>query len=298
MDFRLKVFLEVAQHLSFTKAAKELCISQPAISKHIQELEATYKVQLFSRQNGKIILTHKGEILRGYAQQIIAMYEELSDTMQMVSADINGQIRIGASSSVAGYMLSPLLADFLLKFPNVKVTLTTANVKDIECDLERGAIDIAIVDVCSGNDSLKYDMFAQEELVVVTNGKTSCAANISLGEITQLPVVLEEVGSSLMEEVEKSLGEYGIGMQDLNILLHMREPQALINFILSREGCYTIVPVLAVSKELLSGELKVVNIDNVTFGRSISFVTKAGVTNDNARGFVNFSKLWYSNIYE
>ena len=112
MDFRLQVFLKVAQHLSYTKAAKELGVSQPAITKHIQELESQYKVQLFAKQNGKIKITHCGNIFREYASGIVDKYQELSRNMNLLSgANIKG-IRIGVCSALGGYIMPALLAVF------------------------------------------------------------------------------------------------------------------------------------------------------------------------------------------
>lgn len=298
MDFRLKVFLAVAEHLSFTRAAKELYISQPAISKHIQELEAAYQVQLFSRHSGRIALTHQGEIFKNHAQQIIQKYEELSNTMQMLSGSFSGEIKIGASTTIAQYLISPLLADFISKFPDVQVTLITGNSEEIESALMEERIDIGLVEGSKRRQDLKYEHFAKDELVLVTNSKTSCIENVGCEQIKQLPLVLRELGSGTLEVIENALSGAGVKLQDLNILLHIGSTEAIKKFLESKQGSFAIVSIIAVLKELRLGELKIIDIDDLAMEREFAFVVRIGDKRDRVERFMNFSKLWYSNIYE
>lgn len=298
MDFRLKVFLEVAEHLSFTRAAKELYISQPAISKHIQELEAAYQVQLFNRQNGRITLTHQGEIFKGHAQEIIQKYEELSNTMQMLSGSFSGEIKIGASTTIAQYLISPLLADFITKFPDVHVTLITGNSEEIENALLEERIDIGLVEGSKRRQDLKYEHFAKDELVLVTNSKTICEENVTCEQVKQLPLVLRELGSGTLEVIENALSGVGVKLQDLDILLHIGSTEAIKKFLESKQGSFAIVSIIAVLKELRLGELKIIDIDDLVMEREFAFVVRIGDKRDRVERFMNFSKLWYSNIYE
>lgn len=298
MDFRLKVFLAVAEHLSFTRAAKELYISQPAISKHIQELEAAYQVQLFSRHSGRIALTHQGEIFKNHAQQIIQKYEELSNTMQMLSGSFSGEIKIGASTTIAQYLISPLLADFISKFPDVQVTLITGNSEEIESALMEDRIDIGLVEGSKRRQDLKYEHFAKDELVLVTNSKTSCIENVGCEQIKQLPLVLRELGSGTLEVIENAFSGAGVKLQDLNILLHIGSTEAIKKFLESKQGSFAIVSIIAVLKELRLGELKIIDIDDLAMEREFAFVVRIGDKRDRVERFMNFSKLWYSNIYE
>ena len=87
--------------MSFTKAARELFISQPAITKHIQELENIYKVQLFNRIGGIISLTPQGEIFLKHANEILAQYKLLANEMELVTEQFSGELKIGASTTIA-----------------------------------------------------------------------------------------------------------------------------------------------------------------------------------------------------
>ena len=131
-DFRLRVFNTVAKCLNFTKAAGELFITQPAVTKHIQEIENHFKVKLFERNGTKIKLTAAGDTLLQYTNQLFTVYRNLEFELNTFTQQRTGKLRIGASTIVAQYVLPPVLAAFHKKFNNIKVTLTINNTEQIE----------------------------------------------------------------------------------------------------------------------------------------------------------------------
>lgn len=108
-DFRLRVFSSVAKNLSFTKASQELFISQPAITKHIQELETMYQTRLFERMGNKILLTDAGRLLLEHCEKILEDYGRLEYEMNLLRNEHTGELRLGASTTIAQYVLPPLL---------------------------------------------------------------------------------------------------------------------------------------------------------------------------------------------
>jgi DNA-binding transcriptional LysR family regulator len=153
MDFRLRVFVEVASHLSFTKAANVLEISQPAITKHIQELEGHFGVKLFERAGGKISLTSSGRMLLHHADAILLKYKELADDMALVAAflgDGNLQqmpriLKIGATPSSLKGTVVPLIEEFSSVNPGVKIELEVASETEIEEGFRAGNFQFAFV---------------------------------------------------------------------------------------------------------------------------------------------------------
>ena len=127
-DFRLKVFQSVAKNLSFTKASQELFVSQPAITKHIQELETYYQARLFERQGSKISLTVAGELLLKHSEKILDDYKRLEYEMHLLHNEYIGELKLGASTTIAQYVL-PLYWLILLRsfhksiFPSLMETL-------------------------------------------------------------------------------------------------------------------------------------------------------------------------------
>lgn len=298
MDFRLNVFVEVARHLSFTKAARELFISQPAITKHIQELENIYKVQLFNRIGGKISLTPQGEIFLKHANEILAQYKLLANEMELVTEQFSGELKIGASTTIAQYLIAPLLADFIVRFPQVKVSLFTGNSEQIEDALENKKIDIGLVEGSRRSNHLKYSPLAKDELVLVTSSQNPIGESVAVTDIATLPLVLREVGSGTLEVIEKALLENGIKLSDLNILLHVGTTEGIKNFLKTSKNSYAIVSIISVLEELKNNDLKIVDIVGMEMLREFVFVTMQGGQNTRLERFMSFAAKWYSNSYK
>lgn len=168
-DFRLKVFLSVAKNLSFTKASQELFVSQPAITKHIQELETCYQARLFDRQGNKISLTEAGKLLQEHSEKILEDYKRLEYEMHLLHNEYIGDLKLGASTTIAQYVLPPLLANFIAKFPQVNLSLLNGNSREIEAALQEHRIDLGLVEGISRLPNLKYTTFLQDELVAVVH---------------------------------------------------------------------------------------------------------------------------------
>ena len=182
MDFRLKVFYTVANRLSFTKAATELFITQPAISKHIHELEEQYKIKLFDRNGSKIALTIAGELLLKHAKSVFEIYREIDFDMSALINEHHGLLRLGASTTISQYIIPPFLARFHQKLQDIKVNLLNGNTEQIENALLNKEIEIGIVEGQSKNQSIKYTEFLKDELVLVCNSKN---ALVNKTEVTQ-----------------------------------------------------------------------------------------------------------------
>src|SRR5690554_1094718 len=121
MDYRDTVFLAVAENLSFSKAANELFISQPAVTKHIKELESKLNSTLFDRKGNKIYLTKSGEITYGYLKKILHQYEELEFELGRMNNLFKGTLRIGASSTISQYLLPQVIAEFHKRYPEIEL---------------------------------------------------------------------------------------------------------------------------------------------------------------------------------
>lgn len=116
-DFRLRVFCCVAKNLSFTKASQELFISQPAITKHIQELETMYQTRLFERMGNKISLTDAGRLLLEHCEKILEEYGRLEYEMNLLRNEHIGKLRLGASTTIAQYVASSIVGTLYREIP-------------------------------------------------------------------------------------------------------------------------------------------------------------------------------------
>ena len=233
MDFRLKVFHSVATNLSFTKASKELFISQPAISKHIHELEVQYKTPLFDRVGSHIGLTHAGELLLSHTKQLLAAYRQMDFEMNLLTDNFAGELRLGASTTISQYVLPPVLASFIKKFPEIKVSLLNGNSRDIEQALREGKITLGLIEGTAHQSTLHYTPFMRDELVVVAHTGSSLAAydEISLEQLRTLPLVLRENGSGTLDVVEAALAEHQVKLSQLNVVLQMGSTESIKLFL-------------------------------------------------------------------
>ena len=160
-DFRLKVFRSVAKNLSFTKASQELFVSQPAITKHIQELEAAYQTRLFDRQGSRISLTESGNLLLEHCERILEDYKRLEYEMHLLHNEYTGGLKLGASTTIAQYVLPPLLASFIGKFPQVSLSLLNGNSREIEAALQEHRIDLGFVEGVFRLPNIRYTLNPQ-----------------------------------------------------------------------------------------------------------------------------------------
>ena len=141
-DFRLRVFITAAKTLNFTKCAEQLFISQPAVSKHIGELESRYKVQLFERSGSRLALTEAGRVMLEHAERIADGYRRLQYEMDLFTDRLGGELKVGASTTIAQYVLPQVLARFTARFPEVKVSLASGNSEQVEAALARHDTDL------------------------------------------------------------------------------------------------------------------------------------------------------------
>ena len=276
-DFRLKVFHTVARRLNFTKAAAELYITQPAVTKHIHELEHYFKVKLFDRSGSGIKLTPAGDILLHHTEQIFSIYRNLEFEMNSFSLKKKGKLRIGASTTVAQYVLPPLLASFHKKFPDVEVILTSDNTEQIEKSLKNKAIDLGIVEGRLKNTSIKYSEFIKDEIVLVSSVKNSFSKkeNIIPASLKNIPLLLREPGSGTLEVIAHSLKGLGIKIRDLKTEMQLASTESIKSY-LRHCDCMAFLSIHSVLIELQKNEFRIVDVKGLNIERYFYFIQLHG----------------------
>ena len=276
-DFRLKVFHTVAKRLNFTKAADELCITQPAVSKHIQEIESYFQLKLFDRNGSKIKLTEAGEILLQYTNQLFAIYNKLEFDLNEINHRHSGQLRIGASTTIAQYVLPPLLADFHKKFPDIQVTLMISNTEQIEQALQNKDIDFGIIEGQSKNTSFKYTEFLKDEIVLATriNHPATKKGRVQLDELLTVPFLLREPGSGTLEVIAHALKPLNIKLSQLNIEMQLGSTESIKSYLLHSD-CMAFLSIYSILKELKSKEMSIIDVKGLSIERSFHFIQSYG----------------------
>ncbi len=288
-DFRLKAFYSVARNLSFTKAAQELFISQPAVTKHIQELESIYSVRLFERRGNIVSLTRAGEVLMGHCERILDEYRKLEYDMHVLNDEYVGELRLGASTTISQYILPSVLAEFGKKYPKMKLSLLDTNSRNVEKALRDHAIDLGMVEGVFHQPSLKYESFLYDELVPVVASSSSLAAvdEVSIEDFKNIPLVLRERGSGTLDAIESELGKAGLKLSSLNVLMHLGSTESIKSFLKYRD-CMGIISISAIGKELKNGEFSICDIEGLNFCRHFCFVSEQGQETQQVEMFKRF----------
>lgn len=289
-DFRLRVFRSVAKNLSFTKASQELFVSQPAITKHIQELESAYQTRLFDRQGNKISLTESGKLLMEHCDRILEDYKRLEYEMHLLNNEYTGELRLGASTTIAQYVLPPLLARFIKKFPQVNLSLMNGNSREVETALQEHRIDLGLVEGVHRSPNLKYTPFLEDELVAVVHAKSKLSVSDELApeDLTDIPFVLRERGSGTLDVIERALSQHNIKLSALHVLMYLGSTESIKLFLESTD-CMGIISIRSICKELAAGTFRVVELKDISMLRDFCFVRQQGQESGLVPAFMQFA---------
>ena len=145
-DRRLQIFHAVARHLSFTKAADALFMTQPAVTFQIKQLEEQYATRLFERRHGSIALTPAGELAYEYAGRILALNDEMDQRLGELTGEMRGALLVGASTTIAEFLLPRVLGEFNALYPQVRARLIVGNSETIENQVAANSLDVGLID--------------------------------------------------------------------------------------------------------------------------------------------------------
>ena len=266
-EFRLRVFVTAARTLSFSKCAAVLNITQPAVSRHIGELEARYGMPLFSRGTSGVTLTKAGELLLSHAERLLSAYQKMDYDMDLLSQTSQGRLSIGASTTIAMYLLPPVLAAFMERSGGVEVSMLSGNSENVEQWLRDGTVDIGFVENASRRPWLHYEPLMADELVALEA--------VTPDELRGLPLVLREKGSGTREIIERALNRCDIRVEDLNVVIELSSTEAIKSFVRSSDTL-AIVSVIALHRELADGSLRIVDIDGIDMPREFATAVRPG----------------------
>lgn len=277
MDYRDTVFLLVAEQRSFSKAAESLHISQPAVSRHIKEMELRYDASLFDRKGNRIYLTAAGEKVYHALREIAQHYRNLNFEMGEMHSVQSGEIIIGASSTIAQYVIPRVMASFHKRYSHIQLHLKNGNSSEMEQLLLDNRVDLALVENLSSQGGIRYRDFLHDELIVVT-GKNSLyaeRATIEKEDLQQIPLVLREEGSGTLEVIRQLFARHQIPFRDLNTPIHLGSTESIKNFLLDFNGL-AIISEKAVQNELYLKTLVKLQVTDIIFPRKFRIAQKIG----------------------
>lgn len=290
-DYRLKVFHTVASRLSFTKASEELHISQPAVTKHIKEIENQLSAKLFDRKGTSIELTQSGKILYEYAEKIRGLYRDLEFEISQVNQQHKGKLIIGASTTVAQYILPEILAKFNTYYKDIKIELLTGNTEAISVLLKEEKIDLGIIEGESQSSYFHYKSFKADEIVLAAKTNHSLAnKTLTIKDLYTINLIFREQGSGTLEFIQNRLRDNGVNINELNTVIQLGSSESIKNYLLHSD-CMAFLSISTILNELKNNILTVVDIKNFSIERDFHFILPKGEQSELIKLFLRFAEL-------
>jgi DNA-binding transcriptional LysR family regulator len=275
----LRIFTAVADQMSFSKAAERLYISQPAVSKAVSELESQVGQPLFERGSGKLRLTEAGALLAERGRAVLAIERTAEEDLRALRGLQQGILRIGASTTIATYLLPPTIAAFLRTYPGVDLRLTIQNTLSIMKLLLDYQLDVALVEGPVADERISSEAWQLDELVVIAAPAHPLVARAGLTGIP-IDLLVEEVflvrepGSGTREVGEDALLQHGIRLAHT---VELGSTEAIKQAVAAGLGL-AIISKAAIVDQLALGTLAVLAVQGLTIQRMLTRLRLVGRT--------------------
>jgi len=259
---------------SFTKAAEELGLTQPTVSKQIVDLEQFFQVRLIDRTKRSLALTRAGEILFKHAKDFLSLKRETIDAMASFRGLKSGSLRLGASSIPGVYILPPILKAFKGRFGGVDLTLVLSDSQNIADRVENGDVDIGFVGSREETKRIAYKQFLEDSIIFIA--PLEFPELIDIHDIAKYPLLVREPGSGTRKCFETALLKRHLKPEDLHVVGELGDTEAIKAAV--REGMgISYISNRAVREELSRGLLKVLSVKGFPgVKRSFYIITKKG----------------------
>ena len=283
----LAVFHAVAEAGGVSRGAERLCVSQPAVSKQVRELEAALGLKLFDRLPRGVRLTQAGEVLAGYARRLFAVEADAERAIAELKGLSQGSLRVGASLTIGGYLLPEILGAFRKLYPGIDLELEIANTQVIQQKLRENALDVALtegfVEIGEAKnelDDLEAEIFHWDELVAVVppGHRLLKEKGLTAAQFCAEPFLMRETGSGTREVVERALAQQKVVVHPT---MSLGSTEAIKRAVSAGLGV-AIISRLALSTELAAGLLQVVAISNLRIERPLHIVRLRGKSESEA----------------
>ena len=270
---QLKAFEAVARHGGFSRASREIGLTQPTLSTHIRNLETSLGVRLFDRGTRTVNLTPTGALLADYARKMLQLYEESLQAMEAFTGQIRGTIHVDASTVPGEYILPRWLVDFHRRYTEVQVTLTVSDSAAVLGKVERGEAALGLTGSAGNDPALENTLLCEDEVVLVATGPISRDAGpvLDLARLPGIPLIRREHGSGTQLAIETALGQHGIDPESLNWVATLGSTRAVIEGALAGLGG-AFLSYSAVSREIADGTLEEIPLGEMEIRRGLYVV--------------------------
>lgn len=270
----LRIFTSVAEHGGFSRAAEALRLSQPAVSKSVRALERQLDTSLFDRAAQAPRLTAAGTLLFTRARELFAVERSAEEELRTLRGLEGGVLRIGASTTIATYLLSPCLAQFHAAHPGVRIHVTSANTRDVARALLGRRVDVALVEGPIDDRRLEVLPWREDELVIIGHPGHALAhrRRLDIVDLTDEPFIVRERGSGTRRVAEDALADRGVTLQ---IGLVLGSTEAIKQAVVAGLGL-AIVSRSAIADQLALGRVAVLPVRGAPLRRALTELRFAG----------------------
>ena len=256
---QLRDFYQVAKNLSFTAAANELCISQPAVTAQIKLFEDYCKLKLFKKRGRKIYLTDEGKTLYNYAVKIFEYEREIESIIEDMKKLKRGILRLGTTKTYARYFMPFLISRFHKSYPQIKIHLDEGSSLDMSNSLLNFKNEIVVVAMAMDNPDIFFMPFSHEELIIILSPDHPLAnkKTLTIRELVKEPIIMKENGSGTRKLVCELFAGKGLTP---NILVETSNTEFIKQLVARRYGISFLVKA-AVETELNEKKLASVSME-------------------------------------
>ena len=293
MDTRqLAAFCAVVERRSFSQAAEQLGVTQPAVSLQVRALEKRLGTQLLDRSGRRVEPTEAGARLYRGAQRLLALEQQVIDDVAAESeGDLAGSLSLGASTGPAAVVVPRLLCEFQRPHPAVRVALEVHDTRMVVELVAERRLELGIVGAAPRHRAVRFEPFAHDEVVLVCPPRHRFAGRtVDVHDLASEALVVMQEGAGVRRIVEDELRRLGVRLRDLDPPLELGLQESVRSAVLAGYGV-TFISRAAVESDLESGALAEARVDGMDARREISLVRSTTRTQSRvADGFVDFAR--------
>jgi DNA-binding transcriptional LysR family regulator len=289
---QLAAFCAVVERRSFSQAADQLGVTQPAVSLQIRSLEQRLGQQLLDRSGRRVEPTEAGVRLYRGAQRLLAFEEQLLQELgDEAEGELSGRLEIGASTGPGGSVLPVVLGEFQRLHPQVHVALTVSDSHSVVEQVGRRELELGVVGVGGRHRGVSFEPFYRDEVVLaVPPGHRRAGKTMSLAELKAEPLVFMQEGAGVRQIIDDELRELGVRLRDLNVKLELGLQESARAAVLAGFGA-TFISKIAIEGDLAAGTLATARVEGLEPARDIQLARATGRAETRvAQAFVAYAR--------
>src|SRR5947207_2125080 len=293
MDTRqLAAFCAVVERRSFSQAAEQLGVTQPAVSLQIRSLEKRLGLQLLDRSGRRVQPTEAGQRLYRSAQRLLALEQQLlAELGEEAGGELSGRLEIGASTGPGGTVLPTLLCEFQQRHPGVHVALSVSDTQRVVEQVARRELELGVVGAARRHRGVVFEPFFHDEVVLaVPQGHRFAGRTVTLDELKEEPLVLMQEGAGVRQVIDDELRAAGVRPRDLDVRLELGLQESARSAVLAGYGV-TFISRSAIVADVAAGTVATARVDGLEPSREIWLVRSGGRAETRvAQAFVEFAR--------